>query len=58
MRMPVYEYDCEECGRRFDLLVQRKDEEVRCSDCGGERVKKRFSVFSTGRAEGRPAAPA
>lgn len=34
--MPVYEYECENCGRRFERLQSIKDEPVRqCPDCSG-----------------------
>lgn len=54
--MPIYEYDCEECGTRFETLVRRPDEPVACPACESGRVKKRFSVFAKGGAA--PPAPA
>ena len=38
--MPVYDYKCVKCGRRFDLLrsVSAKDD-VKCPDCGGDVVR-------------------
>jgi len=57
--MPIYEYDCEECGHRFEFLVQRADEQPACPSCGATRLKKRFSVFApSGGARGPAPAPA
>ncbi len=34
--MPVYEYECEQCGTRFERLQSIKDEPVRqCPECSG-----------------------
>jgi putative FmdB family regulatory protein len=34
--MPVYEYECENCGRRFERLQSVHDEPVRqCPECSG-----------------------
>ena len=41
--MPVYEYQCTECGEAFEKLV-KLDEEVECPECGGEVVKQ-ISTF-------------
>ncbi|MDE3089459.1 MAG: hypothetical protein KGJ80_08760 [Chloroflexota bacterium] len=40
--MPVYEYECENCGTRFERLQSMKEESVRvCPECAG-RVHKIF----------------
>ncbi|MHC4548608.1 MAG: FmdB family zinc ribbon protein [Planctomycetota bacterium] len=60
--MPIYEYDCEACGHRFDCLLLRRDEEVACPQCGSAQLCKRFSVFAPGAGAARggeaPPAPA
>jgi putative FmdB family regulatory protein len=34
--MPLYEYECENCGRRFERLQSINDEPVRqCPECAG-----------------------
>jgi putative FmdB family regulatory protein len=34
--MPIYEYECENCGVRFEKLQSIKDEPVRqCPECSG-----------------------
>lgn len=47
--MPIYEYRCEKCGSRFEVL-QRVGEDgrhLRCPKCGHEKVEKQFSAFAT-----------
>ena len=43
--MPIYEYDCRECEKRFETLVRSRDEKVACPECGSERVDKAWSTF-------------
>ncbi|MBR6703221.1 MAG: zinc ribbon domain-containing protein [Clostridia bacterium] len=33
--MPLLQYKCQECGKRFDELVKSYLDEVKCPDCGG-----------------------
>src|SRR5436305_1513013 len=41
--MPLYEYDCDGCGRRFELIRKFSDPPVdTCPHCGG-KVHKLFS---------------
>ncbi len=54
--MPIYEYDCEKCGHRFEQLV-RADEQVACPECESDQVAKRFSVFAS-KSGSSPPAPA
>jgi putative FmdB family regulatory protein len=46
--MPVYEYDCEACGDRFDKLVFSPAREplIQCPHCGSEQVSKRLSLIA------------
>jgi putative FmdB family regulatory protein len=35
--MPIYEYECRDCGRRFERMQSFHDEPIRvCPECGGE----------------------
>ena len=54
--MPIYEYACESCQRRFETLVMRSDEPVHCPDCHGTKLKKLISAHAVGHAEGMPPA--
>lgn len=46
--MPIYEYACNGCGRRFEKLVRRFGEEVSCPGCESGAVDKQLSVFAVG----------
>lgn len=46
--MPIYEYECPNCGSKFEMLrpVAGEDDEVRCPACGAGEVKRRLSTFA------------
>lgn len=49
--MPIYEYDCADCGKRFERLSKTaKDVPAKCPFCGGAKLRKAFSAFSTAKA--------
>ena len=52
--MPIYEYDCKNCGGNFDKLVRSASAAttVTCPTCDSGEVKKRLSVFSSKLAGG------
>lgn len=42
--MPIYEYQCNDCGRRSSFLVLKGDEfRPVCKGCGGSRLTKLIS---------------
>lgn len=43
--MPIYEYLCKDCDQKFEKLLLRKEDPVRCPRCGGSRYTLQFSVF-------------
>jgi len=43
--MPIYEFECEECGARFEELVAA-DDAVACPSCGSERARRLLSPVS------------
>ncbi|MEJ2086139.1 MAG: zinc ribbon domain-containing protein [Acidobacteriota bacterium] len=47
--MPLYEYQCESCSQRFEVLQRMGDgcEGVTCPECGGDRVRKQLSTFAS-----------
>ena len=45
--MPIYEYECLDCGRRFEKLLLKLDAQISCPDCGGRNAAKRPSLFSS-----------
>jgi putative FmdB family regulatory protein len=53
--MPLFEYECLSCGKRFELLV-RADTKPSCPMCGKARLEKLMSAFAahSGGDEGVP----
>ena len=47
--MPIYEYHCLACHKRFDLLrsYEQRDSAIRCPECKGERARRVVSTFAT-----------
>ena len=43
--MPIYEFECEECGARFEELVAAGDAAA-CTACGSERTRRLYSTVS------------
>lgn len=48
--MPIYEYECEACGDKFELIrsMSDRDDGIECPKCGNCGVKRVFSVFGLG----------
>ncbi len=45
--MPSYDFQCRECGERFDVRCAWQDKaQVRCPKCGGEDLQEIFSGFT------------
>jgi len=45
-RMPIYEFECEECGARFEELVAAEATSVACRGCGSARTRRLLSPVS------------
>jgi len=43
--MPVFDYVCEECGARTEILV-RGEHAPECPQCGSQRLVKQASAFA------------
>jgi len=52
--MPIYEYNCANCGEKFEALLRRAREEVKCPKCKGTTLRRLFSTFSARAAFKRP----
>jgi putative FmdB family regulatory protein len=48
--MPLYEYRCQTCGKRFELLRRMQDAEkdLQCPQCRSLEVERMLSTFATG----------
>ena len=46
--MPIFEYQCTQCGTTFEQFTQRaKDGQVpACASCGADRAERVLSVFA------------
>jgi putative FmdB family regulatory protein len=45
--LPIYEYECEECGERFEELVASSDAPPpACPNCGTNRARRLISPIS------------
>jgi len=55
--MPLYEYTCRTCEKDFEVLVTSRDEdEVRCPECEGTELDRRFGLPARGRVVGNSTA--
>ena len=52
--MPIYEYRCAECDKKFELFVRSVSKPVAptCPECGSQRVRKALSLFGVSGADG------
>jgi len=54
--MPVYEFECEECGERFEELTRVGAESAPCPVCRSARTKRLWSRVSPASRQPRGAA--
>ncbi|MCL2484542.1 MAG: hypothetical protein FWF00_00810 [Endomicrobia bacterium] len=45
--MPIFEFLCNKCGKKFETLVLSGDEKNECHFCKSSEVTKQFSSFAT-----------
>ncbi|HWQ03945.1 MAG TPA: zinc ribbon domain-containing protein [Longilinea sp.] len=52
--MPIYEYICQDCGKKFDAIRSMKDSDapISCKNCHGANTRRALSVFYAS-SEGR-----
>ncbi|MBZ5638630.1 MAG: zinc ribbon domain-containing protein [Acidobacteriia bacterium] len=58
--MPIYEFKCRACGRRFEAIRPMGDSgsALECPDCGAGTPEKQLSVFAASTGWNRDARPA
>jgi putative FmdB family regulatory protein len=44
--MPIYEFECEQCGERFEELVASGAADVACPQCGSVQTRRLISNVS------------
>jgi len=52
--MPIFEYECPECGHTFEEIetIADRDKPHICPVCGGKRARRIVSLFSAGGSSG------
>jgi putative FmdB family regulatory protein len=57
--MPLYEYLCRACDRKFEAYLRAWGDKARCPACQGDAVERLLSAFAVGGAgERAPSAAA
>ena len=44
--MPIFEFICKKCNKKFETLVLNSDETIACPECKSGEIEKQFSTFS------------
>jgi putative FmdB family regulatory protein len=46
--MPIYEYKCDSCKKKFEKLIRRASDEVElsCPSCGERHLSQQYSTFA------------
>ncbi|MDD4171137.1 MAG: zinc ribbon domain-containing protein [Syntrophomonas sp.] len=48
--MPIFDFKCQECGHKFDLMISNADKDkAQCPQCGTTNLQQLLSSFSTSR---------
>lgn len=47
--MPIYEFECAECGERFEELLPMGTETATCASCGAAGAERKLSSFGLSR---------
>ena len=47
--MPIFEFQCQECGNPFEEFVFSSSAitELTCPNCGSENIRKKLSTFAS-----------
>jgi len=46
--MPLFEFICKKCGKKFEQIVfSVNKEEIKCPECKSNEIEKQFSTFSS-----------
>ena len=51
--MPIYEYRCEKCGQMNEFLIMKREEALRCKQCGSEDLTRLLSAHNTSSGSSR-----
>jgi len=45
--MPLFDYQCKDCGKLGEMLVFEKDEKPHCAYCGSHNLERLLSAHSS-----------
>ena len=51
--MPIYEYRCDKCGLMNEFLIMKREEALRCKQCGSEDLTRLLSAHNTSSSSSR-----
>lgn len=50
--MPIFEFKCQECGHKFDLMISNADKsKAKCPQCDAGNIKQLLSPFGAYRPQ-------
>lgn len=57
--MPIYEYECQSCGEKFEQRrgITESDSQVKCPKCKAKHPRRIFSAFAKGGSSSGCCAP-
>lgn len=57
--MPIYDYQCNECGKTYDIFhkVREVEEDILCPECGSVKHTRLLSAPSFAMKNSAPEAP-
>lgn len=53
--MPIYNYNCDDCKKEFEVFVKNSDSKTECTECGSKNVKRVYSSFDFNLKSSSPA---
>jgi len=55
--MPIYEYVCDDCQKRYERVVMSATQSITCPHCQSARHMLQLSVFSAGKSTSGSGSP-
>ena len=49
--MPLFDFQCHDCGSTCELLVKSAKAKVACPQCGGKKMERLLSTFAVGASQ-------
>ncbi len=56
--MPIYEFSCQDCGTKSEILIIGAKSSPECRSCGSQNMKKLLSAPSSLSGVAKPSMPA